>query len=54
MFCIFLVREFEEKKGFKIFVTKTHGIILGAVWLTIHSILLDLFFPPLPPSLYNR
>jgi len=44
MFCIFLGREFEEKKGFKIFVTKTHGNILGAVWLNIHSILLDLFF----------
>ena len=54
MFCIFLGREFEEKKSFKIFVTKTHGNILGAVWLNIHSILLDLFFPSLPPSLYNR
>lgn len=44
MFCIFLGREFEDKKSFKIFVTKTHGNILGAVWLNIHSILLDLFF----------
>lgn len=45
MFCIFLGRELGEKKGFKIFVTKTHGNILGAVWLDIHSILLDLFSP---------
>lgn len=43
MFCIFLGSEFEEK-SFKIFVTKTHGNILGAVWLNIHNILLDLFF----------
>lgn len=53
MFCIFLGRNL-KKKNFKIFVTKTHGNILGAVWLNIHSILLDLFFSFPPPPLYNR
>ena len=45
MFCIFLGRNL--KRNLKIFVTETHGNILGGVWLDIHSILLDLFFPSL-------
>ena len=39
-----MVENLKKKKVSRFLLQKTHGNILGAVWLNIHSILLDLFF----------